>query len=380
MLNRLAICTAAILVVAGHSFAQSTAGDAQWRSPGGSTKSLSPAAAPALAQPVAARQAESNVLPNSHGQVWREYDISPYTLRVTGNAAPQQAVVDWILRETGYEAWHGETVAMLSADARTLRAYHTPEMQQTVSEIVSRFVSRQAETQAYNLQVCTLAHPDWRGQAQRLLRPVPVQSEGAEAWLLAKEDAAALITQLSTRSDFRNHGSPRLMVNDGQKAEISLSNARPYLRSLLSPTQPGVPANVGHINEGIRLELHPLLSADGQAIDAMLKCNITQVERLVSVRLEAPASIPAGRQWYNIEVPQVVSCRFHERFHWPKDKVLLVSLGMIPRPSPRAAFKLPLSNDDPRGEALIIIESLRNVLSGTEATGERRAQQFRGRY
>jgi hypothetical protein len=50
----------------------------------------------------------SGALPNNFGQVWREYDISPYTLRVTTTNRPEQAIVDWILRETGYEAWHSE--------------------------------------------------------------------------------------------------------------------------------------------------------------------------------------------------------------------------------------------------------------------------------
>ena len=29
------------------------------------------------------------VLPNGHGQIWREYDISPYTNRVTSTARPE---------------------------------------------------------------------------------------------------------------------------------------------------------------------------------------------------------------------------------------------------------------------------------------------------
>src|SRR4029434_5792179 len=47
----------------------------------------------------------AGILPNEHGQVWREYDLSPYTLRVRDVAKPEQAIVDWILRETGTEVW-----------------------------------------------------------------------------------------------------------------------------------------------------------------------------------------------------------------------------------------------------------------------------------
>ena len=126
------------------------------------------ATAPAPLRPVAdpnrkpiARVTNGNgTLPNDHGQVWREYDISPYTLRVTTTNRPEQAIVDWILRETGYEAWHSEPLAILSADKRTLRVYHTPEMQAVVAEMVDRFVNGQAETHAFGLRVSlTMRNP-----------------------------------------------------------------------------------------------------------------------------------------------------------------------------------------------------------------------------
>ena len=56
-----------------------------------------------------------DTLPNDAGQVLRTYDIRPYTRRVTSTNRPEQAIVDWILRETGYEGWHSEPVALLCA-------------------------------------------------------------------------------------------------------------------------------------------------------------------------------------------------------------------------------------------------------------------------
>src|SRR6187401_3512750 len=55
------------------------------------------------------------VLPNDYGQVWREYDISPYTLRVRDVTKPEQAVIDWVLRETGTEVWFSEPLGILNA-------------------------------------------------------------------------------------------------------------------------------------------------------------------------------------------------------------------------------------------------------------------------
>ena len=55
----------------------------------------------------------SGTLPNEQGQVWREYDISQYTARVTTTKRPEQAIIDWILHETGYEVWHNEPLGVL---------------------------------------------------------------------------------------------------------------------------------------------------------------------------------------------------------------------------------------------------------------------------
>ena len=98
-------------------------------------------AAPAKLQQVSASSSAGKSisrLPNEHKQIWQEYDISPYTTRVDSNGAPpQQAIVDWILRDTGYASWHSDVVAVLSGTPRSLRVYHTPEMQQAVARAAS---------------------------------------------------------------------------------------------------------------------------------------------------------------------------------------------------------------------------------------------------
>src|SRR5205814_1898207 len=107
-----------------------------WRPSGSATNAASSNSAGL--QPVATAQraaiakvtAGSGTLPNDAGQVWREYDITPYTTRVASTNRPEQALVDWILRETGYETWHGEPLGILSANSRTLRVYHTPQVQE----------------------------------------------------------------------------------------------------------------------------------------------------------------------------------------------------------------------------------------------------------
>jgi hypothetical protein len=310
--------------------------------------------------PIAKVTSGTGALPNDKGQIWREYDITPYTLRVTSTNRPEQAIVDWILRETGYEAWHSDPVGLLSADHRTLRVYHTPEMQAVVSEMVDRFVNSEAETQSFGLRIASIATPSWRSKAQRILHPVAVQSQGIQAWILAKEDASMLIADMRKRSDFREYNSPYLLVNNGQSTVVSTMRPKNYESAvILHPEQahPGFEPQISQFEEGFSLEFSPLLSLDGKSIDSMIKCHVDQLEKMVPVSIDVPTVI-APRQHTDIEVPQWASYRVHERFHWPNDQVLLISFGMIATPlTPEPSVKIPLITQPSRAELLVFVDN-----------------------
>jgi hypothetical protein len=302
----------------------------------------------------------TGTLPNDAGQVWREYDITPYTLRVTSTNRPEQAVVDWILRETGYDAWHSDPLGILCANGRTLRVYHTPQMQEQVSEIVDRFVNNQTEAQAFGIRLITLGSPNWRAKMQQVLRPVPVQSQGVQAWLLSKEDAAMMIAELQKRSDFREHSSPHLLVQNGQSTTVTASRPRTYIKDVILKAEawPGFQPEMGQIDEGFSVEFKPLLSLDGSSIDAVVKCNIDQLEKLTTVKLDVPTPA-APRQQTEIQVPQVDSVRFAEKFHWPTDMVLLIGFGIVPTPTPPepTAMKIPLVSASDHADLLVFVEN-----------------------
>lgn len=340
-------------------------------------------------QPIARVTAGSGSLPNEHGQLWREYDISPYTLRVTTTNRPQQAIVDWILRETGYEVWHGEPFGVLSASHRVLRVYHTPEVQAVVADIVDRFVASQAESHAFGLQVVTLDSPNWRARAQRILRPVQVQAPGVQAWVMSKEDAAMLIADLRRRNDYREHSSPHLLVNNGQSTVVSATRGRSYVRGVkLRPEAwPGFEPETALIDEGFALEFSPLLSVDARTIDAVIKCDVDQVEKLVPVVLDVPTPV-APRQRAKIEVPQVNHFRFHERFRWPVEQVLLIDMGVVALPLPVdgkplvAGLPLPLPSTPARADMLVFVESKGKLAPTPQVTrgGLPDAKTYQGRY
>ena len=89
--------------------------------------------------------------------------------------------------------------------------------------------------------------------------------------------------------------------------------------------------------------MSPLLSIDGHTIDAVIKCHIDQLERLVPVMMDVPSQV-APHQRVKVEVPQITHCRLHERFRWPTSQVLLVGLGVVPTPVPTdpGPLKVPM--------------------------------------
>jgi hypothetical protein len=332
----------------------------------------------------------SESLPRTHGQVSRDYEISPYTARVTNSERPEQAIVDWVLRETGYEAWHSEPLGVLSATREKLSVYHTPEMHTLVADIADRFVNAQASQFAFTLRVATVRNPNWRARALPIMTPIPVQSPGVQGWMLAKENARLLVSELTRRTDYREYNSPQQLVPNGQSMVISTMRPRTYVKGavLTQMTWPGYQPEMGMLEEGFSLEFSPLLSLDLASADAVVKLRLNQVEKMVPVKLDLP-SVVAPNQRVQVDVPQITSANFHERFRWPSDQVLLLSMGVVAAPGPSSenvlTDALPMLKEPPRADALLFIECMGQVMPSAEPPTARAAtlpaqQSFQGRY
>ncbi len=306
----------------------------------------------------------AGVLPNDHGQVWREYDIRPYTSRVTNTERPEQAVVDWILRETGTDVWFSEPLGILNANKNSLRVYHTPEMQRLVLDIVDRFVSSQAEAQAISIRLVNIGSPNWRTTAMSLLQPIDVKSAGIEAWIVSKENAAILLAQLRQRTDYREQNASSVPIPNGQSHTITRTTPRTFVRSVrMRPdVWPGHELISGQLQEGYSLQISPLMSLDGNTIDAVIKCEVDQIEKLVSVNVNIPVATGSAQR-VQVQVPQVVSFRLHERFRWPANQVLMLGCGVVASPTQErmGPLGLPLPplpmTGGGRADALVMIES-----------------------
>lgn len=298
---------------------------------------------------------------NTSNQSWKTYDISPYTTAVKSTQNPERNILDWILRETGTEIWFGEPMGVLSVGRHSIRCYHTPEIQQKVSNIVNRFIKTKDMDEVFGLQVITIDNPNWRAKSLRLLTRFETKSPGVEGWLATKENAAQLFNELRKRSDFSMPIAPTLITESGQPKKVVQLQPLNYFRSIIfdNRTYPGFRVETARIDEGFSIELSSLRSNDGKLMDAEIVCSVDQIEQFRNVNVDVPG--PNGSpQTHPISVPQLSSWRLKERFRWPTDRVLILSVGVVAAPNRKSQPSLNLKNvfepNRRRADALLFMD------------------------
>lgn len=300
-----------------------------------------------------------DALPNSAGQVWRQYDLRGYTQRITTTQNPQQTIVDWILRETGTEMWFNEPLGILSASRDQLYVYHTPEIHAVVERVVQNFVQSQGQPQVLGIRLLTVGSPNWRSGAYSMLQPIDVRTNGIEGWMISKENAAILINQLRRRTDYTEHGGGDFTAHAGQKMVITQTRPIEYIKAIRwnqgrFPAFETIPAR---LDEGYTIDISALVTPDG-AIESLLHCEVDQVEKMQQVDVDVPIA-GGGAQAVRVGVPQLVNWRIHERFRWPAGQVLLLSCGVVANPAGSSAnwgIGDLFSGSRGRADALLMIE------------------------
>lgn len=309
-----------------------------------------------------------NSLPNDAGQVWREYDIRPYTARIKTSDEPEKAILDWILLETGKEMWFRPPLGILNVSRDKLYVYHTPEIHKVIQPIVDRFVYRKGEVQSLEINMVTIGNPNWRADHYSVLQPIEVPSPGVEAWMVSKENAALLLGELSKRSDFQKHGGGQIQAHDGQNIVMEKRAIKQFVRSIRwVPEQvPNYQPLLTQVNEGYSLDISCLNSIDGNTMEACINCEVDQVEKLNTVRINVPL-VTGGMQNMSLQIPQIISWRLRERIRWPSDQVLLLNVGVVANPTPENNRPLPglFKRNGQRADALLFIEFQGPAVSST---------------
>ena len=283
-------------------------------------------------------------LPSEAGQFWMVYDLTPYTSLYPNLPNPEQAIVSWILQDTGKDFWFKEPFGVISADKNKLYVYHTAAVQQYISNVLDRFMDTEKKNIVFQIQIFLLDTPDWRTKAASMLHPYPVSRQEISGWILAKADVPAFLQAISKRSDYTELNASRSDVpNTELFGWVLPAQERTYVRDIqVAASSPqGYVSDVHKIDEGYRFEATPLVSTNGEQAEILFSCSSTVVGQTLPVPLKIPTA-SAPRQILNAETPQIAHTELTDKVSFPLDQAFLLDLGMIPMPE-EASVDKPIS-------------------------------------
>lgn len=320
---------------------------------------------PILGDRVARISNELKQIPKQAGQIWREYDITPYTQGRTFPAGtkPEQTIIDWILRQTGTSIWHTAPFGILTADSEKLYVYHTKEVQLEIADIVDRFVSTQFVNDSCKIRVVAVSRPDWISSGHRYLKPIPIVTPGVQGWIVEKDGTQLLLQQLGRRNDFKEIAPPQFLIPNGIAHNVMSKRQRTYLRDVQANATAlnGYAEDRVTFDEGFSVSFTPLAVLDGYKIDAIIKLDVVQIEKMIPLMVDMPTATNP-RQRIQVESPQVAHFSLDEQIRWPKDKILLLDLGTIPLPSRDQSSEASNNN---------ILSGLKNLTGGIASSTNR---------
>lgn len=263
------------------------------------------------------------------GQEWREYDISAYSAKFPPSASAESAVREWILRETGRDAWLGMEVTSLAITPERVRIYHNAQVQDRVAEVLGRFINYNPGRFNCRVKVWNVTDIKWRTKFGQGLQSVGHEEPGREAWAIRTDEANKLIAELGRPRRAKTLAHPQFTVVNGQPATVHWAKEEAgYVKSTAAKydghTGTGFEQEVEATDDGVTVRFSPLIAADASSID---------VDVSVSARKLAGKEHTGGLPLFTkhrVEVSEVPAERYADRIRLPTGKHLLVSVGIVP--------------------------------------------------
>ena len=270
--------------------------------------------------------------PEQAGHQWRSWDIARYTaLAQDLGRPPQTALIEWIFRRTGSSEWHGDKIAVLVANRAKLRAYHSPKVLDQVGEVVERFLDAYADVLKVRVRFVAADNPRWRYSNYSRLTPLARGPQGQQVWSAKVEDAAMILAHMGINQGGKPLTDQTVKMVNGQTLTVETTEDRDYVAGLQRTSAVGLGFQPGSekLKEGIVMRLSPLLTYEGDAIDAAIDLRANVVKSLHRTRVIAPREI--GPVEMTVDVPEVAETRLNQTLKgWPVGQSLIISAGILP--------------------------------------------------
>jgi hypothetical protein len=309
------------------------------------------------------------------GFEWRRYPITRYTKLVnslSSQLTPQKAIIDWIFKRTGVGEWHGEKIAVLSATQTELRAYNSPEILKQVDEVVERFTNATDDVLSVHVQFIAAVDSRWRYSVFSRLTYVGSGPQGQQIWTMRVADAALVLSQMQVQQGFRKIEDQRIEMVNGQTLTIKTAAPHTFAGGLQRDGAAGMgfQTKADKVEEGITLKLSPLLTFDGDALDAMIDLAVNTVRSFHRTRVIAPRDV--GPNEMAVDVPESTQTRLDQTVkNWPLGQTLVISAGIHPGILDKKGgwFNLPIPGTYPTGTEVLVFLDAETVSRSRVARG-----------
>ena len=269
--------------------------------------------------------------PNQAGFQWQNFPIGDYTALDPNATSPQTAIIDWIFRRTTPAPWHGDKIAVLCASRTQLRAYNSIKVLKQVAEVVERFTDSQADILSIRVRFIAAADSRWRYAVHQRLTPIGNGPQGQQIWHTSAADAEGVIAQMALWQGFKLLGNTSVEVLNGQPLKFDQTQDRGFNGGVQRESTVGLgfQPKVENLMEGVVLKFSPLLSYEGDTLDAAIELSTNLVRKLHPVRVLAPREVGPGE--LTLDVPEVSETRLNQPIkNWPLGQTLIISAGIQP--------------------------------------------------
>jgi hypothetical protein len=181
------------------------------------------------------------------------------------------------------------------------------------------------------VQVVAAVDPRWRYAVYSRLTPVGSGPQGQQIWTLKMEDAAFVLAQMGINQGFKYLVNQKYEMINGQTLKVETTVPRTFNGGMQRESAVGLgyQPKAEQLEEGFTLKISPLLTFDGDTLDAAIELSANTVRTYHRTRILAPSQIGASE--VTVDVPEVSETRINQTVKdWPLGQSLLISAGIQP--------------------------------------------------
>ena len=231
------------------------------------------------------------------------------------------------------------------------------------------------------MQFIAAVNPRWRYTVYPRLTYVGGGPQGQQIWTMTSRDAALRALPDADPAGIPPTGEAGVEIVNGQTLSIGTLKPRTFVGGLQRESagiafQP----RPDKIDEGIVLKLSPLLTFEGNAVDAKIDLTVNMVRTLHRTKVIAPREIGAAET--TIDVPDATQTHLEQTVrNWPLNQTLMISSGIHPGILDKKSglFNLPIPGTYPTATEVLVFLDVDTVDEARTARGGSRPAT-RGRY